>query len=71
MPLVLAGIQKTFSTYSKLSKLGIVDTEDFGLFGSAKAQARDQVHNKEDNAGSSERVRKTRNGIGNLVSVRL
>lgn len=51
----------------ELSELGIVDTEDFGLLRAAEGKTWDEVHDEKDNAGSTEGVCETSNGVGKLV----
>lgn len=52
----------------KLSNLGIVNTHDLILLGRSKAETRNEVDNEENDAGADERVGKTADGVGQLVS---
>lgn len=52
----------------KLSNLGIVNTHDFILFGGSKAETGNEVDGKENDARAEERVGKTTDGVGQLVS---
>lgn len=55
-------------TYGKLSKLSVVDSKNFGLLASTQTQARNQVHDEEDDASSTESIGETSNRVGNLVA---
>ena len=51
----------------KLSNLGIVNTHDLILLGGSKAETGNEVDGKENDARAEERVRKTTDGVGQLV----
>lgn len=53
---------------SKLTDLGVVDTEDFSFFRSAEGKTRNEVHDEKDDACSSERINTTGDGISKLVT---
>lgn len=53
---------------SKLSNLSIVNAHDLILFGGSKAETGNEVEDKENEAGAEERVGKTTDGVGQLVS---
>lgn len=46
-------------TYSKFAYFRIVDTMNLRAFCSAQAQARDKIHNEQDDAGSAKRIGET------------
>lgn len=52
----------------ELANLSIVDAEDFSLLGSAERETWDQVHDKEDDAGTAEGVDTASYGISELVA---
>lgn len=53
---------------SELAHLGIVNTNDLGLFVGAEAAAGDEVHDPEDDGGHDEGVGDTGGGVGELVA---
>lgn len=53
---------------SKLSNLGIVNTHDLILLGGSKTETGNEVKDEENEAGAEERVGKTTDGVGQLVS---
>ena len=53
---------------SELANLSIVYTQDLRLLGSAEGEARNQVHEEEDQAGSAERVDAAGGGVCELVA---
>jgi len=52
----------------ELANFGVVDAEDLGLLGGAQREARDQVHDEEDDAGAAERVDAARDRVRQLVA---
>lgn len=54
-------------TDSKFTNLGVIDSVDLAVFGGTQAQARDQIHHKENDAGSAKRVGEAGHGIRELV----
>jgi hypothetical protein len=53
---------------SELSNLGIVNTHDLVLLGGSKAKTGNEVDDEENQARAEERVGKTTDGVGQLVS---
>lgn len=53
---------------SELAHLGIVNTNDLGLFVGAEAAAGDEVHDPEDDGGHDEGVGDTGGGVSELVA---
>jgi len=53
---------------SELSDLSIVDAQDLGLLGGAEGEAGNQVHDEEDEAGSTKGIDHSADGIGKLVT---
>lgn len=51
-------------TYSELANLGIINAHNLILFGTAQAQTRDEVHDEQDDAATTEGVGKTSDGVG-------
>lgn len=51
----------------ELAELDVVDAYVLVLGGDAQAQARDQVHEEQDDARQDERIREAGNGVGELV----
>lgn len=51
----------------ELAKLDVVDTYVLILGGDAQAQARDQVHEEQNDASQDERIREAGNGVGELI----
>lgn len=52
----------------KLADLSVVDAQDLGLLGGAQAQARDEVHDAQDDTGAHEGVEPAAEGVGQLVA---
>ena len=52
----------------ELADLSIVDTEDLSLFAGTEREAWDQVHDEQDDTGSTERVDASGDGIRQLVA---
>ncbi len=52
----------------KLANLCVVDTENFGFLTGTEREARDEVHDEEDDAGSTEGVETTRGRVSKLVA---
>lgn len=51
----------------KLADFGVVHAEDLCFFGSAETEARDEVHDEEDQARAAEAVGEAGEGVGQLV----
>ena len=51
----------------KFSNFGVVHAQDFCLFGGAKTEAGDQIHDEEDDAGAAEGVGEAGDGVGELI----
>lgn len=54
-------------TYSKFADFHIVDADDFCFFRGAQAQAGDEIHQEENNAGAEEGVGEAGDAVGELV----
>jgi hypothetical protein len=52
----------------ELANLSIIDTEDLSLLRGTEGEARDEVHDEEDEAGTDKGVCATGDGIGQLVT---
>ena len=52
----------------EFAQLMVVDAEDLCFFGGAQAEARDQVHDEENDAGAEERIGEAGDGVGQLVA---
>ena len=52
----------------KLAQLMVVDAEYLCLFGGTQAEARDQVHDEENDAGAEEGVGEAGDGIRELIA---
>jgi hypothetical protein len=51
------------------TKVGIIDTDNFGLLRCSQSESRDEVHDPEDNSRHDHRVGETRGQVG-LVTIR-
>jgi hypothetical protein len=59
---------KLYVVVCELADLSVVDAEDLGLLSSAEGEARDQVHQEEDDAGQGEGVEAACHGICELIA---
>lgn len=52
----------------ELPQLMVIDANDFCFLGSTEREARDQVHDEEDDAGAKKGVGEAGDGVGELIA---